>query len=247
MLTFRYLRSLEEKLTKYRSGEVDFLTRIFWNLSYETIVKKAIDVSSKGDVVLDVGCGTGGYLIALLKEGRRCYGIDPLRDVSLLKARKRAVKEKGDIFLFQSVGEFLPFKSGFFDVVLCISTLQHVSNQRMTLHEVRRVLKNEGLLLISVPTIKNIGTFFREAEIPSYFTMGFDINGFRKILLDSDFRILDMKGCGFFPPFVRRFLTSSYYLFGETLTRRMMEAFNVFANVWLLTASSVIALCEKED
>jgi ubiquinone/menaquinone biosynthesis C-methylase UbiE len=245
MPTFRHLPSLEERLAECRRGEVGPVTGIFWDLNYEAIVRRAFDISSKDDFVLDVGCGTGSYLIALSKGGRRCYGIDPLRDVSLVEARKRVVKEEVDVFLCQGVGEFLPFESGVFDVVLSMSTLQHVGDQRMTLREIRRVLKDKGLLLVSVPTVRNIGTLFREAETPCYFTMGFDIRSFEKILVDCDFRVLDMKGCGFFPPFTYRLLYVFYRFFGENLTRKMVELFDVFARVWLSAASSLIALCEK--
>lgn len=246
MSTFRHLRSLEERLTECRRGEVGPVTRIFWNLNFEAIMRNAISISSKGDLVLDVGCGPGSYLIALSKRGRNCYGIDPLRDVSLVEARKRAVEEEVDVFLCQGVGEFLPFESSAFDVMLSLSTLQHVGDQRMTLREIRRVLKDEGLLLVSVPTVKNIGTLFRKAETPSYFTMGFDIRSFEKILVDSGFRILDMKGCGFFPPLTYRLLYVFHRFFGEKLTRKMVELLDVFANAWSSAASSLIALCEKK-
>ena len=76
MSTFRHLPSLEERLVKCRRGDVGPVTRIFWNLNYEAIMRKAIDISSKNDFVLDVGCGTGSYLIALSKGGRRCYGVE---------------------------------------------------------------------------------------------------------------------------------------------------------------------------
>lgn len=245
MSTFRHLRFLTRKLAEYRRGEVDSVTRISWNLGYEVIVRKAIDISSRNDFVLDVGCGTGSYLIALSKGGRRCYGIDPLRDVSLKSAKGRAVEENVSVFLCQGAGEFLPFQSSVFDVILCISTLQHVGDQRMTLREVRRVLKDKGLLLISVPTIKNISTLFREVETPCYFTMGFDIRGFEKILVEGGFRILGIRGSGFFPPSTHKLLYVYHRFFGEKLTRKMVELLDVFARVWLSAASSLIALCKK--
>jgi len=247
MPTFRHLRSLDEKLAEYRRGKVDPVTRIFWDLNSQTIVEKAIDVSSRNDSVLDVGCGTGSYLIALSKGGRGCYGIDPSRDVSLKPAKERGETEKVSVFLCQSVGEFLPFKNAVFDVVLCISTLQHVGDQSMTLQEIRRVLKSSGFLLISVPTIKNISTLFREVNVPSYFTKGFDIRGFKNTLVDGGFRILNMKGCGFFPPFTNRFFHVYYDLFGERSTHEIMGLLDVFAGVWPSAASSLVALCEKED
>jgi ubiquinone/menaquinone biosynthesis C-methylase UbiE len=209
-------------------------------------MRNAVGISSKDDFVLDVGCGSGSYLIALSKRGRNCYGIDPLRDVSLVEARKRAVEERVEVFLCQSVGEFLPFESSAFDVVLSMSTLQHVGDQCMTLREIRRVLKDKGLFLVSVPTVKNIGTLFRKAETPSYFTMGFDIRSFKKTLVDGGFRVLDLKGCGFFPPFTYRLLYVFHRFFGGKLTREIMGFLDVFARVWLSAASSLIALCEKK-
>ena len=188
-----------------------------------------------------------GQLFGCFVEGggRRCYGIDPLRDVSLKSAKREAVKENVSVFLCQGVGEFLPFESGVFDVVLSMSTLQHVGDQYMTLREIRRVLRDEGLLLVSVPTIKNIGTLFREVETPCYFTMDFDIRSFEEILGDCGFRILDMKGCGFFPPFTYKLLYVCNRFFGEKLARKMVELLDVFAHVWLSAASSLTALCEK--
>jgi len=245
MPAFRHLRSLEERLTECRSGGAGPVDRIFWNLNFEAILRNAIGISSKDDFVLDVGCGTGSYLIALSKGGRRCFGIDPLRDVSLKSAKREAVKENVSVFLCQGVGEFLPFESSAFDVVLSMSTLQHVGDQRMTLREIRRVLKDKGLFLVSVPTVRNIGTLFRTVETPCYFTMGFDIRSFEKILVDGGFRVLDMKGCGFFPPFTYRLLYVFHRFFGEKLTRKMVELLDVFARVWLSAASSLIALCRK--
>jgi hypothetical protein len=49
---------LEERLAECRRGEVGPVTRIFWNLNYEAIVRNAIGISSKNDFVLDVGCGS---------------------------------------------------------------------------------------------------------------------------------------------------------------------------------------------
>lgn len=100
--------------------------------------------------------------------------------------------------------------------------------------------------MVSVPTVKNIGTLFREAEAPSYFTTGFDIKSFEEILVAGGFRVLDMKGCGFFPPLTYRLLYVFHHFFGERLTRKMVELLNVFSNIWLATASSLIALCQKD-
>jgi len=243
---FHHLHALEEILKGYRGGKVNPVTQIFWNLGRDVILGKLIGFTSENDAVLDVGCGTGSYMIALAKMGRKCYGIDPFYDVSLLEARRKALEEKVSVGLCQGVGENLPFKGESFDIVLCISTLQHVSDQQQTLREIGRVLKNKGLLLVSIPTVRNIRTLFRMTKIPEHFTKGFDMEGFKENLVDNGLRILEMKGSGFFPPFTYMGLRVCYDLFGENVTSAMLKLLDVFATLWLSAASSLIALCEKK-
>ena len=50
----------------------------------------------------------------------------------------------------------LPFASCSFDVVICTQTLEYVEDPRRTLSEIYRVLKPEGVLLLSVPAIAPI-------------------------------------------------------------------------------------------
>jgi SAM-dependent methyltransferase len=47
--------------------------------------------------------------------------------------------------------DILPFKSDSFDVVLSLETLEHCSQPLLFLQEIRRVLKKEGLLIMSLP------------------------------------------------------------------------------------------------
>jgi ubiquinone/menaquinone biosynthesis C-methylase UbiE len=241
---FDYLNVLGDKLKGYRTGKIDPVTRISWDLIYKVILEKAFNVSIKGHKILDVGCGVGGYSIALAKKKRECYGVDPLLAISLAKAHKMAKEEKAKIFLCRAVGEFLPCKSQTFDVVLCLSTLQHVGNQEKTLHEIRRVLQNNGKLLVSIPTTRNIHTFFREV-VPKHFTAGFNITTVRKLLTREGFRVSEVKGSGFFPPFLNRVLQLFHVMFGEKITRRVIETLDRIANKWLGSAGNLIVLSTK--
>jgi len=45
----------------------------------------------------------------------------------------------------------LPFKDGEFDVVLCMSVIEHLEEPLVVIKEMRRVLKNGGKIIISVP------------------------------------------------------------------------------------------------
>ena len=241
------LKVLEKHLEKCRSGELDPITRIFWQSLGDIIAKTALAYRSKRDYVLDVGCGGGGLIINLAKEGTECCGIDPLREASLLRAKENANKENVKLHLCQAVGECLPFKKNSFNMVLLLSTLQHVNDQNRVLAEIREVLKTNGILLASVPTSKNISTLFREAKKPKHFTRNFSLAEFKQILKDSDFDIIRIRGGGFFPPFSFKALYICHYPFGDKVTRKIIEWSNFFAEAMPATAGSVLAVCQKRE
>lgn len=113
------LNHQERVLREYRTGKIDPVTKIFWSLGKDIILRLAFSGTSKADAIPDVGCGGGSYPIEVAKGRRKCYGIDPLEILSLKKARERAAEENGVIHLCKAVGEKLPFRKDAFDMVLC--------------------------------------------------------------------------------------------------------------------------------
>lgn len=241
-----YLSTLEDKLKDIREGGViNPVTKIWWDMLTETYLKLAIDNTREDDKILDVGCGVGNYIIALSKINRVCFGIDPLYEVSLLKAQQKNKDESvNNISLIRAVSENLPFGDEKFNMILHLSTLQHVSDQDKTLSEIERVLKKEGFLLVSVPTNRNISTLFKKTKKPEYFTKDFDLRELKKVVTENGFKILKIRGCGFFPPFAHKALFVCYRLFGEKITGKMIAMLDIFARCVPITASSVVAICK---
>lgn len=101
-----------------------------------------------GRRVLEVGCGAGGLLGWLVKEGAMPIGLDPERP-QLARARQAAP----DVPLVAGVGEALPFASGSVDLVLCFNSLHHVpiDRQWQAVAEAARVLARGGELLVVEP------------------------------------------------------------------------------------------------
>lgn len=72
--------------------------------------------------VLDVGCGTGNYLLALEKEtGCKGYGIDPSEEM-LLRARARS----STLDLRVGSAQSLDFPDAAFDLILSTDVIHHV-------------------------------------------------------------------------------------------------------------------------
>lgn len=64
-------------------------------------------------------------------------------------------------FYQQSVTEELPFDDSFFDGVVLAEVIEHLFEDYVALNEIRRILKDDGVLVITVPYISN-----RQDEAP---------------------------------------------------------------------------------
>ena len=93
--------------------------------------------------ILDVGCGTGTMLSALNGDVRKA-GLD-LAPEMVNKARE---KLGTDADLRVGDAERLPWSNDSFDVVTINLSFHHYENPEMVLAEARRVLRNEGRVII---------------------------------------------------------------------------------------------------
>lgn len=96
---------------------------------------------------LDVGCASG-YMISEIAKSypkAKYFGID-IYD----KAIKYAKKTYPDISFRTAPADKLPFKTNSFDAVLFYETIEHVENPQNCLKEIKRVLKNDGTLILTM-------------------------------------------------------------------------------------------------
>ncbi|OHD67135.1 MAG: hypothetical protein A2W19_03800 [Spirochaetes bacterium RBG_16_49_21] len=112
-----------------------------------------------GDIVLDAGCGFGRHSLELLSRGAVVYSMD--RDMeSLRKTRyslammKKELHVRDDRYLVHS-GDALnpPYKDESFDLIICSEVMEHVRDDDRACRELVRVLKKNGRIAITVPTI----------------------------------------------------------------------------------------------
>ena len=95
-----------------------------------------------GAQVLEVGCGTGNYSIAIQETtGCTCTGIDPSREM-LAEARGRSQK----IHFEPGRAEKLAFPAAVFDLVFSVDVIHHVDDRAAYFREAARVLKAGGLV-----------------------------------------------------------------------------------------------------
>lgn len=100
----------------------------------------------KGIKVIDVGCGDGSVSSLFIKKGCSVYGIDISEEVVKL-AQSRGIKAQ----VLDMNKAPLPFDSGSFEAVTIIDVLEHVIDPLSLLKECRRILKEEGKIILSIP------------------------------------------------------------------------------------------------
>jgi len=127
-------------------------TRSLFEKIYQLVktnaIRKKVKLLSKYNqkgTVLDIGAGTGDFLVEAKKQGWQITGIEPN-----LKAKQMAISKNVD---FADSLEILQNHS--FDVITMWHVLEHIPDLDFQLRELKRLLKPNGTIIIAVPNFKS--------------------------------------------------------------------------------------------
>ena len=137
--------------------------------------------SQKGRI-LDIGAGTGDFLLTAKNDGWETVGVEPSD-----RAKNIAI-QKGISF----VNEISDLENNSFDVITMWHVLEHVPNLELQIQELKRLLKPTGTLIVAVPNFKSYDaqhykTFWAAYDVPIHFWH------FSKKAIQSLFEKVDMK------------------------------------------------------
>ena len=113
---------------------------------------------ASGSSVLDVACGTGGWLQVCADADCTVAGVD-LSERAIEVCRTRMPKGR----FHAQAAETLPFDDNEFDVVTCLGSLEHFVDPRGSLQEMVRVARPGATFVLLVPNsdflTRRIGLF----------------------------------------------------------------------------------------
>jgi ubiquinone/menaquinone biosynthesis C-methylase UbiE len=101
-----------------------------------------------GRSLLDLGCGMGGLSVALALAGAKVQSLD-YNPAYCKITRLRGKRYNLNFVPVNAGGEYLPFPTAHFDIVVCMDVLEHVQDPEKLMGEVARCLKPSGVCYIT--------------------------------------------------------------------------------------------------
>lgn len=151
-------------------------------LNWKALKKSAIaSVSYVGGVCADIGSGNSPYKKYFLPQALEYISIDNSQVNNVAFNASESFLE-GDI-------KNLPLKDGYCDTVILTQVLEHIDDTQKAISEVHRILKKDGVLIISTP-------FIYQEHIAPFDYYRFSENGLRFVL--KDFEIVEFHRQGYF-------------------------------------------------
>ncbi|MFA5356839.1 MAG: glycosyltransferase, partial [Candidatus Omnitrophota bacterium] len=131
--------------------------RHWWFASHRGLVMGLVrSLKINNPLILDIGTGTGINLLSLSKIGE-AYGID-ISDKAIEFSR-----ERGLVNVSRSSAEKINYEDKRFDIITCFDVLEHIYYPPHALLEMKRVLKDNGKIVITVPAFRFIWSAHDEA------------------------------------------------------------------------------------
>lgn len=102
----------------------------------------------RGKTVLDIASGSGYGTKIIASQAKKVYGVDLSKKAIQYASKNFSAK---NIEYLQGSGVDNPLKDNSVDVVTTFETIEHIEDYKKFMQEIKRVLKPDGLAIISTP------------------------------------------------------------------------------------------------
>jgi len=203
------------KLGKYYESE-DYIShtngsRNLFEKVYHLVKKKTLNDKiswikknhSKIESILDIGCGTGDFLIRAKEEGWKTFGFEPNKKAQIISNTKK-------INLIEDLDSF---EKHSFDVITMWHVLEHVPDLDKQIKQIKSLLKPDGLLIIAVPNFKSFDANFYKSDWAAYdvprHLWHFSSNSIKRIFKNYQMELIHIKPM-YFDSFYVSLLSEKY-------------------------------------
>ena len=125
------------------------------NNDFKSRMDVIVDMCGSNKKILDIGCFTGYLMDRLKKNDNDVYGVDISKDAIKLAKNKGLKCSQGD------VDNGLKFPNKIFDIIVIGEIIEHIFDTDKVIREIRRMLKDDGQIIITTPNIASLNRRIR--------------------------------------------------------------------------------------
>ncbi len=151
--------------TDSKKSVVDKLYQIVKGYTLNKKLKLINSFKTDQKNLLDVGCGTGDFLLNCKTNGWKVEGVEPNNNAKNLAKSKLAINQPSVVYT-----DLSEINSKQFDVITLWHVLEHVPNLSAYILNLKLLLKPNGVLVIAVPNYKSY-----DANYYKQFWAAFDV------------------------------------------------------------------------
>lgn len=178
-----------QKITE-NAGQLMSDLEINWRVES---VLNAVKTNAHGSTCLEIG-GADGPMTSTLE---RIFGITISLDYSIEFLKRIEAKTQNTICIFGDA-HFLPIQDNTIDTIVCSEVLEHATIPTQFLTEINRVIKKDGVIILSVPNESRF-TIMKRGLSKNISAGNTHINFFtpetlQEILYRTGFNVVDIQG-----------------------------------------------------
>jgi SAM-dependent methyltransferase len=175
-----------DEYISHSDSKKSFIDKVYQTVRNYTIKQKVKLINSFNTTnksVLDIGSGTGDFLMACKQNGWSIDGVEPNNNANKETRKKTFTEISKDI---SELGKKQ------FDVITMWHVLEHVPNLNEYISILKKILKPDGVLVVAVPNHKSYdATYYKE------FWAAYDVPRhlwhFSRLSIDKLFQLANMK------------------------------------------------------
>lgn len=123
------------------------------NIALKNKLSLINDLHKSKGMLLDIGAGTGDFLLTAKNNGWNTVGIEP-------SEKAKAIAQKKGVELKSNLSDFNDHS---FDVITMWHVLEHVPDLENQIKELKRLVKPNGSIIIAVPNFKSFdASYYKE-------------------------------------------------------------------------------------